>query len=72
MPNVEPVLSVDAITVFEPTATKILFPYAAEYKVFVTGEVKLLTLLPLLSNNISFPLLPTERNLLFPDVVPCK
>ena len=34
-------------TVLEPTATKMLLPYAAESKVFVTGEVKSITLLPL-------------------------
>ena len=59
-------------TVLEPTATKILLPYIAEYNVFVTGEVKLLKLLPSSVDIISFPLLPTERNRLLPYAIPYK
>ena len=70
MPNVEPVLSVDAITVFEPTATKILFPYAMEYKFVETCEFTLLQPVPLFVDFISFPLLPTEKKRLLPNVIP--
>ena len=37
---------------------------------FVTGEVKLLKVLPLSLDIISFPLFPTEKNLLLPNVIP--
>ena len=52
----------ETTTVLEPTATKILLPNTMEYKLFVTGVVTLVKLLPLSLDIISFPLLPTEKN----------
>ena len=70
IPNVEPVLSVEAITVLEPTARNILFPYAMEFKVVETCEFMLDQLEPLSVDFISFPLEPTEMNRLLPCVIP--
>ena len=71
MLKVEPVLSLEAITVLEPTATKIPFPYAMEYKFVVTVESGLVSqLVPLSGDFISVPPLPTEKNKLLPKVIP--
>ena len=49
-------------TVLEPTATKISLPYTTEDKLFVTGMVKGVKLLPLSLDNDSHPPLPTVKN----------
>ena len=56
----------------EPTARKILFPYAMEFKVVETVEFTLPQLVPLSLDFISFPLPPTEKKRLLPNVIPCN
>ena len=74
--KVSSVLSADPPTLSEtttalgPTATKLLLPNTVEYKFIVVGEVLSAKVAPLSADIISFPLLPTEKNLLLPNVIP--
>ena len=56
----------------EPTARKILFPYAMDFKVVATVEFFSTQLVPLSLDLISFPLAPTDKKRLLPNVIPCN
>ena len=47
-----------------------LLPYAVEYKLFASGMVKAVKMLPLSLVYDSHPSLPTVKNRLFPNVIP--